>query len=147
MLNPVLKIQKANSKAKVPKYETSGAVGMDIAACLDESEKIYPGCHKLIDTGLRVGVPEGFELQVRPRSGLALKKCVTVLNSPGTIDNDYTGLLGVILVNFGAQVFTVNHGDRIAQIVLTPVAKATISVVSQLDNTDRGDDGFGSTGI
>ncbi len=147
MLNPILKIKKQNPRAKIPRYEVEGAAGMDISACLDEPVKIYPGCHKLIDTGLQVGIPVGFELQIRPRSGLAVKKCVTVLNSPGTIDFGFRGQVKVILINFGAQAFTVNHGDRIAQIILAPVAKADITEVSRLDDTDRGEGGFGSSGL
>ena len=147
MDNPILKIRQCDAKSKVPKYETAGSVGMDVSACLNSPKKIYPGCHTIVGTGLQAQVPSGYELQVRPRSGLAAKSCITVLNSPGTIDEDYRGEIKVILINLGAQAFVINPGDRIAQLILAPVAKATIMVVSRLEDTERGEGGLGSTGV
>jgi len=143
----VIKVKKNNPKAKIPEYETIGAVGMDVSACIDEPLVIYPGCHAIVDTGLQVEVPMGFELQVRPRSGLAAKNCITVLNSPGTIDQDFRGNLMIILINLGSRSFTVESGDRIAQLVLSPVTRALIMTVGELDDTKRGEGGLGSTGV
>lgn len=145
--NAILKVKKCNPKAKAPKYETDGAAGMDVSACIDESIIVYSGCHKIIDTGLQVEVPPGFELQVRPRSGLAAKNCITVLNSPGTVDSDFRGNLMVILINLGSRSFVVEPGDRIAQLILSPVTRAAVMVVSELGTTVRGEGGLGSTGV
>ena len=132
----------------LPAYETPGAAGADLRAnLLDRADVVVqPGMRALIPTGLRLAIPIGFEVQIRPRSGLALKHGVTLANAPGSIDSDYRGALGVILLNTGAVAFTVSHGDRIAQMVVGPVAQATFMAVTQLDETDRGQGGFGSTG-
>lgn len=132
----------------LPAYETSGAAGMDLRAAVDESAPVTlaPGGRALIPTGLSIAVPAGYEAQVRPRSGLALKFGVTCLNSPGTIDADYRGEVGVILANLGAEPFVVRRGERIAQMVIAPVVQARLLEVEDLDETERGDGGFGSTG-
>ena len=132
-----------------PAYETSGAAGADLKANLPGRVDVVlqPGTRALIATGLRLAIPKGFEAQIRPRSGLALKHGITLANSPGTIDSDYRGPLGVILLNMGAQNFTIVHGDRIAQMVIAPVLQAEFVLVGQLDETIRDQDGFGSTGL
>ena len=132
-----------------PAYETSGAGGADLKANLPGRVDVVlqPGTRALIATGLRLAIPKGFEAQIRPRSGLALKHGITLANSPGTIDSDYRGPLGVILLNMGAQNFTIMHGDRIAQMVIAPVLQAEFVSVGQLDETIRDQDGFGSTGL
>ena len=136
----------ASHGAVIPQYKTSGAAGADICALLNESVTIKKGCRAMIPTGLFFSIPEGFEVQVRPRSGLAAKNGVTVLNTPGTIDSDYRGEIKVILINLGDEDFTVNNGDRIAQIVVAPVTIGVFEQVSSLDETERGAGGFGSTG-
>ena len=133
----------------LPQYETIGAAGLDVKAFLTEPVAILPGRRKLIPTGLYVESPQGYEIQVRPRSGLALKKGITVLNTPGTIDSDYRNGIGVILANFGDEEFVINPGDRIAQLVLSTVPQINWIPVESKDNlssTDRGLGGFGSTG-
>ena len=132
-----------------PAYETSGAAGADLKANLPGRVDVVlqPGTRALIATGLRLAIPKGFEAQIRPRSGLALKHGITLANSLGTIDSDYRGPLGVILLNMGAQNFTIVHGDRIAQMVIAPVLQAEFVLVGQLDETIRDQDGFGSTGL
>ena len=132
-----------------PAYETSGAAGADLKANFPGRVDVVlqPGTRALIATGLRLVIPKGFEAQIRPRSGLALKHGITLANSPGTIDSDYRGPLGVILLNMGAQNFTIVHGDRIAQMVIAPVLQAEFVLVGQLDETIRDQDGFGSTGL
>ena len=131
-----------------PVYETPGAAGADIKANLPGRADVVlqPGARALIATGLRLAIPDGFEVQIRPRSGLALKHGITLVNAPGTIDSDYRGPLGVILLNTGAQIFTIVHGDRIAQMIVAPVVQATFVSVAQLDETSRDQGGFGSTG-
>lgn len=136
----------AGPGAVAPSYESAGAAGADLRACLSEELVIEPGRRALVPTGLRLELPPGYEAQVRPRSGLALKHGVTCLNSPGTIDQDYRGELGVILVNLGDAPFTVRSGDRIAQLVVAPVARAAFEESGGLEATDRGHGGFGSTG-
>lgn len=131
---------------KLPKYETSQAAGMDVRANLESDLVLAPGESTLIKTGLKVAIPEGFEIQVRPRSGLAYKNQVTVLNSPGTIDACYRGDIGVILINHGKKDFTVEPGMRIAQIVLARFEKIDFVITDSLEDTDRGEGGFGSTG-
>jgi dUTP pyrophosphatase len=131
----------------LPAIQTAGAAGADVCANLATDVLLAPGARALIPTGLAIAVPAGFEVQVRPRSGLALKHGVTVANAPGTVDSDYRGPLGVILINLGDQPFVVRHGDRIAQLVVAPVVQAEFSIVDQLDNTARGEGGFGSTGV
>lgn len=133
----------------LPCYESAGAAGADLRANFGSGHRgvtLSPGARALVPTGLRMAVPEGFEVQVRPRSGLALKHGVTVLNAPGTIDSDYRGPVGVVLVNLGEVAVEISHGDRIAQMVLAPVVQAQLSVVATLDETARGKGGFGSTG-
>ena len=131
----------------LPKYETDGSSGLDLAAYTDKQIKILPGKSEIISTGLAVAVPKNFEIQIRPRSGLAAKSQISVLNTPGTIDADYRGELKVILINLSDKVFVVEKGLRIAQMVLCPVVKATLKEVTNLENTERGSGGFGSTGI
>jgi len=128
----------------LPAYATDGAAGMDVVAAEDVT--ILPGARHAVATGLAMAIPAGFEIQVRPRSGLALKHGISVPNSPGTIDSDYRGELKVILINHGSEPFAVLRGDRIAQLVLAPVVRASWVEVSALDETKRGDGGFGSTG-
>ncbi len=132
----------------LPSYETTGAAGMDLRAGVAEDEPmiIRPGARAMVPTGLAFAVPPGFEAQVRPRSGLAAKAGVTCLNTPGTIDSDYRGEVKVILINLGAEDFTIRRGDRIAQLVIAPVTRAEWLETSELDETARGADGFGSTG-
>jgi dUTP pyrophosphatase len=132
----------------LPAYQTAHAAGLDLLAAVPESAPLVlaPGQHALVPTGLAIALPEGFEAQVRPRSGLAAKHGVTVLNSPGTIDADYRGEIQVILINHGAEPFTIRRGERIAQMVIAPVVQATLVATASLDETDRGSGGFGSTG-
>jgi dUTP pyrophosphatase len=141
----IIKFVKEHENAMLPTYATTGAAGADIYSI--KEYKIPPGEHILVDTGLKCSIPVGYEIQVRPRSGLALKNRITVLNSPGTVDSDYTGKLGVILMNHSDTVFTVNVGDRIAQIVVAPVAQAHFEWTAEVRETERGDGGFGSTGV
>lgn len=129
----------------LPSYETSGSAGMDVRAA--EAATIAAGDRGLVGTGFAFAIPEGFEVQVRPRSGLALKKGISVLNSPGTIDSDYRGEIKVILANLGSVDFVIERGDRIAQIVVAPVQRGNLVEVPELDDTKRGAGGFGSTGI
>lgn len=130
----------------MPEYATSGSAGMDIHAMLAEAVTLHPGERRLISTGLKIELPEGYEAQVRPRSGLALKHGVTVLNTPGTIDSDYRGEIGVVLINLGQEDFEVKNGDRIAQMVVAPFAQVKWNEVLILDNTVRGEGGYGHTG-
>jgi dUTP pyrophosphatase len=130
----------------LPSYATAGAAGMDLQAAIAAPVTLAPGARALLPTGLRIAIPAGYELQVRPRSGLALKNGIVLPNSPGTIDEDYRGELGVILMNAGDQPFTVERGMRIAQAVLAPVVRAAWAEVSALPETARGAGGFGSTG-
>lgn len=131
----------------LPSYATEEAAGMDLHAAVSSSLTIEPGKVVLVPTGIRVAVPKGYELQIRPRSGLALKHGITVLNSPGTVDADYRGPVGVILANLGDQPFIINRGDRIAQAVLSRVERVEWESVEVLDETPRGSGGFGHTGI
>lgn len=135
------------SGAKVPSYQSKGAAGADVCAFLGEDVVIESGEYKMIPTGLFLEIPEGFEVQVRPRSGLAAKNGVTVLNAPGTIDSDYRGEIKVILINHSKQPFTVKNGDRIAQLVVASVVQASFESAERLSATERGEGGFGSTGI
>jgi dUTP pyrophosphatase len=130
----------------LPAYQTDQAAGMDLCAAIEEPLHLNPGTHALVPTGLAMALPDGFEAQVRPRSGLAAKYRVTVLNTPGTIDADYRGEVKVILINHGDAVFEIKRGDRIAQMVIAPVTRATVSEVETLPETVRGAGGFGSTG-
>lgn len=141
-------VDGADQSLGLPAYETAGAAGADLRANFPDKAAITlaPGARQLVPTGLRVAIPDGFEAQIRPRSGLALKHGVTLINTPGTIDSDYRGPLGVILVNLGRDEFEVLHGMRIAQMVVAPVLQAQFDVVTSLDETARGVGGFGSTG-
>jgi dUTP pyrophosphatase len=132
---------------ELPRYMTKDAAGMDVLAAVTAPVLLLPGARALIPTGLQFAVPRGFEVQVRPRSGLALKHGVTVLNSPGTIDADYRGEVQVILVNLGGDPFTVSRGERIAQFIIARVARAVLSQCEDLPETDRGECGFGHTGL
>ncbi len=138
----------ADTDVPLPRYETEGAAGADLRANLPDRGRITlePGARALVPTGLRIAIPPGHEAQIRPRSGLALKHGVTIPNAPGTIDSDYRGPLGVILMNAGDAPFVVAHGDRIAQMVLAPVVRARFDLTGDLDETARGAGGFGSTG-
>ena len=140
-------IKRLSKDVALPKYETKGSSGLDLAANIDQQIKILPGKSGIIPTGLAVAIPKNFEIQIRPRSGLAAKSQISVLNTPGTIDADYRGELKVILINLSNKVFVVEKGLRIAQMVLCPVVKATLKEVTELENTERGSGGFGSTGI
>jgi len=135
----------------LPAYQTAGAAGADVCANFPpearEGITLASGARALLPTGLRMAIPAGFEVQVRPRSGLALKHGVTVANAPGTIDSDYRGPLGVILVNLGSEPFHIAHGDRIAQLIVAPVVQAGFDLAESLDETARGAGGFGSTGV
>ena len=131
----------------LPAYATAGAAGMDIVAAVTEDLVLAPGARSAVPTGLSMAVPAGHEVQVRPRSGLALRHGVTVANAPGTIDSDYRGEVKILLVNLGDADFTVSRGMRIAQIVLAPVTRADPKLVEELDDTARGSGGFGSTGL
>ena len=137
----------ASQGAVLPLYKTEGAAGADVCAFLKEPVTIEPGKIAMLPTGLFFEIPLGYEIQVRPRSGLAAKNGITVLNTPGTIDSDYRGELKVILINLGNQAFTVNNGDRIAQIILSPVTIADFRLTDSLSDTERGEKGFGSTGL
>jgi dUTP pyrophosphatase len=128
----------------LPAYATSGAAGMDVVSA--EEVTIAPGARHAVATGFALAIPQGYEIQVRPRSGLALKHGITVPNTPGTIDSDYRGELKVILINHGTEPFAIARGDRVAQLVLAPVVQAAWDEVAELDVTDRGEGGFGSTG-
>ena len=140
-------IKRLSKDVALPKYETEGSSGLDLAANTNKQIKILPGKSEIISTGLAVAIPKDFEIQIRPRSGLAAKNQISVLNTPGTIDADYRGELKVILINLSDRVFVVEKGLRIAQMVLCPVVKATLKEVTELEDTERGSGGFGSTGI
>jgi dUTP pyrophosphatase len=131
----------------LPSYESAFAAGMDIRAALEKPITLQPGERRLIPSGLKMAMPQGYEAQMRPRSGLAYRNGITMLNTPGTIDADYRGELKMLAVNLGEEAFTINHGDRIAQMVIAPVIQAEINEVKTLSETDRGDGGFGSTGV
>ncbi len=131
----------------LPEYETSQSAGMDVRAALSAPIDLKPGSRVLIPTGFKLALPHGFEAQIRPRSGLAFRNGITMLNSPGTIDSDYRGEVKVLAINHGEKVFTIHHGDRIAQMVIAPVLQAAAEVVDTLPETNRGQGGFGSTGI
>jgi dUTP pyrophosphatase len=142
-----VRIVKKDPRVSLPQYESEGAAGLDIRAFLD-SELVVPSLGRAqVPTGLFLEIPPGFEAQVRPRSGLAARRGVTVLNSPGTIDSDYRGELEIILINLGSEPFTVQNGDRIAQLVVSPVCRAVVLEAESLSETKRGSGGFGSTGV
>ena len=139
-------IKRLSKNIQLPRYETSGSSGMDLAANIENKIEIAPGKSAIIPTGLSVSIPKNFEIQIRPRSGLAAKNQISVLNTPGTIDADYRGELKVILINLSDKAFIIEKGLRIAQMVLCPVIKATLKEVETLEETKRGSGGFGSTG-
>lgn len=144
----VIREDGADPAVALPSYETAGAAGADVRANLPQGASIMlePGQRALVPTGLRIEIPQGYEVQVRPRSGLALKHGITLPNTPGTIDSDYRGPLGVIVMNAGQERFEIAHGDRIAQLVVAPVVQAAFELAEALGETDRGAGGFGSTG-
>lgn len=131
----------------LPSYESEYAAGMDIRAALGEPVTLKPGQRELIPTGLQMALPKGYEAQIRPRSGLAYRNGVTMLNTPGTIDADYRGEVKVLAVNLGEETFVIEHGDRIAQMVIAPVTQCTVKEAEILPDTERGEGGFGSTGV
>ena len=139
-------IKKLNSSAQLPSYKTSGASGMDLMACIEKTINLEPGKSCLVPTGLSVAFPKEYEIQIRPRSGLAAKSNISVLNTPGTIDSDYRGEIKVILFNHGNKSFKINNNDRIAQMILTPVIKMDLEETNELPESLRGAGGFGSTG-
>ena len=153
-MNPVIRLKRldgSDPEIALPDYETVGAAGADLRANLAELDRangltLAPGERALVPTGLAMEIPRGFEVQIRPRSGLALKHGISIPNSPGTIDEDYRGPVGVILINLGQEPFTIGHGDRIAQMVVAPVVQATFETATELSATKRGAGGFGSTG-
>ena len=139
-------IKRLSKEVSLPKYETSGSSGMDLAANIDANISIDPGKTAIVPTGLALSIPKGFEVQIRPRSGLAAKQKISVLNTPGTIDADYRGEIKVILINLGQESFKVEKGLRIAQMVVCPIVQAQLKEVDDLSETERGKGGFGSTG-
>ena len=141
-----IQIKKLSDTVTIPKYETPGSSGMDIAAHIANNIIINPGEKSLVSTGFSIAIPKGYEVQIRPRSGLAAKKNITVLNTPGTIDSDYRGEIKVILINLGKEKFIIENGERIAQMVVCPVIQANLEEVKELSDTHRGSGGFGSTG-
>jgi len=142
-----VKIVRLKEKASLPAYATVHAAGMDVSACLDAPVTVEASSSALIPTGLAIELPEGYEAQLRPRSGLALRHLISLPNSPATIDADYRGEVGVILINHGREPFTVNHGDRIAQMVVSKVDRVAFEEVDSLSDTERGEGGFGHTGV
>jgi len=149
MPDPIVSVQRLAHGADLPlpSYATAQSAGLDLMAAVGDDVTLAPGGRQLIPTGLAIALPAGFEAQVRPRSGLALKHGITVLNSPGTIDADYRGEVQVLLINHGAQPFVIRRGDRIAQMVVAPVTQIAWNIVERLDETERGSGGYGSTGI
>ncbi len=139
-------IKKLNPLAELPSYKTTGASGMDLMACIEKSINLEPGKSCLVSTGLSVAFPEEYEIQIRPRSGLAAKNNIGVLNTPGTIDSDYRGEIKVILFNHGKENFRINNNDRIAQMILAPITKMELKETNELPESIRGKGGFGSTG-
>jgi dUTP pyrophosphatase len=139
-------IKKFDKNIKLPTYKTSGSSGMDLVAYTKKKVTLYPGKTALIPTGISVAIPKNYEIQIRPRSGLAAKNNISVLNTPGTVDSDYRGEIKIILINLGKKPFVIKYGDRIAQMVLCPISKAKFLEVESLPKTIRGKGGFGSTG-
>ncbi len=146
MEKPIIQVKKLHENAQVPKYMTTLAAGMDICALLDEDLVLAHGERGLVPTGLAFAIPEGYEIQVRPRSGLAIKHGISLVNSPGTIDADYRGEVCIIMINHGSEDFIIKSGERIAQLVVAPVPQASLEVVDELNDTERGKGGFGHTG-
>ena len=139
-------VKKLNSLAKLPSYKTNGASGMDLMAFIENPINLEPGKSCLVPTGLSVAFPKNFEIQIRPRSGLAAKNNISVLNTPGTIDSDYRGEIKIILFNHSSENFVINNKDRVAQMVLTPIIKMELEETKELPESLRGEGGFGSTG-
>ena len=139
-------VKKSNPNIELPSYKTNGASGMDLMAWIDNPIILKPGTSCLVPTGISVAFPQEYEIQVRPRSGLAAKNNISVLNTPGTIDSDYRGEIKIILFNHGNEDFIINNKDRIAQMVLTPIIKMQLEETNELPDTNRGEGGFGSTG-
>lgn len=146
MVRVALQVQPEGEGLELPAYATAGAAGMDLRAAVRAEVTLAPGARALISCGIRIALPEGYEAQVRPRSGLALRHGVTVANAPGTIDSDYRGTVSVILVNLGDEPFVVRRGERIAQLVVAPVTRVELTVVDDLPESARGAGGFGHTG-
>jgi dUTP diphosphatase len=143
-----LRVQKLGPvDVPLPAYQTERAAGLDLCAAIDEAKRLEPGARALVPTGLAFGIPDGYEGQVRPRSGLSLKHGISIVNSPGTIDSDYRGMVAVVLINLGQEPFVIEPLSRIAQLVICPVVQAELELVSALDETARGAGGYGSTGI
>ena len=142
-----MKLKVKSLGGRVPKYETQGSAGMDLSACISGPVTILPGKRALIPTGIAIELPEGYEAQVRARSGLAAKRGISLVNGIGTIDSDYRGEIRIPVINWGEEPFTVCDGDRIAQMVIAKYEKAEIHVVTELSDTDRGEGGFGHTGV
>ena len=140
-----LLIKKLHKNIILPEYKTDGSSGMDLMANVEQTVKILPGEKKIISTGIMVAIPEQYEIQIRPRSGLAAKNGISVLNTPGTIDSDYRGEIKVILINLGKDIFQINKNDRIAQMIVCPIIKVELKEVDSLPETARGEGGFGST--
>ena len=140
-----LLIKKLQKNIILPEYKTEGSSGMDLMANVEQTVKILPGEKKIISTGIMVAIPEQYEIQIRPRSGLAAKNGISVLNTPGTIDSDYRGEIKVILINLGKDIFEINKNDRIAQMIVCPIIKVELEEVESLPETVRGEGGFGST--
>ena len=140
-------IKKLDKNIKIPEYKTKGSSGIDLIANIKKSISMHPGVTNIIPTGISVSIPERYEIQIRPRSGLSAKNSITVLNTPGTIDSDYRGEIKVILINLGNKEFQINPNDRIAQMVLCPIEKIEFEETELLEETKRGSGGFGSTGI
>jgi dUTP pyrophosphatase len=140
-----LLIKKLHKNIILPEYKTDGSSGMDLMANVEQTVKILPGEKKIISTGIMVAIPEQYEIQIRPRSGLAAKNGISVLNTPGTIDSDYRGEIKVILINLGKDIFEINKNDRIAQMIVCPIIKVELKEVESLPETVRGEGGFGST--
>ena len=139
-------VKKFDKNIKLPVYKTSGSSGMDLVAYIKKKITINPNKTAIVPTGIALAIPKNYEIQIRPRSGLAAKKGISVLNTPGTIDSDYRGEIKIILINLGKKSFVINSGDRVAQMILSPVVKAKLREVKKLPKTVRGKKGFGSTG-
>ena len=142
-----VKVRRLNDRAIEPCYMTDLAAGMDLYACLESELVLQPGERALIPTGIAMSIPHGFEAQVRARSGLALRHGLALVNAPGTIDADYRGEIGVLIINLGQEAVVIRHADRIAQLVIAPVVQASLKFVSELDDTARSQGGFGHTGV
>jgi len=144
---PQVLVKFVRNGAIMPRFMSEGSAGADLSACIEDNVCLKPGDFEMIPTGLALSIPDGFEGEIRPRSGLAARYGVTLLNSPGTIDSDYRGEINVILINHGKKDFSINNGDRIAQLLIKPVNRLKYIQVEELPDTDRGNAGFGSTGI